>query len=122
MTLECPLVELSADEWGEQSEAYITDESSLRAARIWTFVFWGLFNIQPWLTALASIKLAEITGKGPIAPMDWLSVLKFVVIVHFFFDLLDRSTHPLVEFLGICAIPYAMYTFKKQWESINGSQ
>jgi hypothetical protein len=118
LALERPLTEVNYSPFGDSSQNFLIDESTLRAGRVWTFVFWGLFNIQPWLTALAAIKLAQITSKGPAAPMDWLDALKFVVMIHFLFDLLDRSAHPLVEFIGCCAIPYAMYTFKRSWESM----
>jgi RsiW-degrading membrane proteinase PrsW (M82 family) len=121
LALQRPLAEVQFAPWGDQSESYLIDESTLRAGRVWTFVFWGLLNIQPWLTGLAAIKLSQITAKGPTAPLDFFSALKFVVVVHFLFDLLDRSAHPLVEFLGCCAIPYAMYTFKKQWESMSAN-
>lgn len=117
---ERPLAELQASGYsGSSTETALLDEETLRAGRIWTFVFWVLLNLQPWLTGLAAIQFAKITNKGPIvAPMDWFNALKFVAMVHFFFDLMNRSAHPAVEFLGCCAIPYAMYTFKKQWDSL----
>lgn len=119
-SLERPLVEVSQSYGGSATEKYLIDEPTLRASRVWIFIFWGVLNLQPWLTGIAAIQYAKIVGKGPLAPTDWFNVLKMVVLIHFFFDLLDRSAHPFVEILGCCAIPYAMYAFKKQWESLDG--
>jgi RsiW-degrading membrane proteinase PrsW (M82 family) len=107
--LEQPLIEVS----GQSANALIS-ESTLRSVRVWTFFFWGVLNLQPWLTGIAAMQLANL--KAPISPLGWATVLKFVCVLHFVFDLLDRSTSPLVEFMGCCVIPYAMYTFHKQWK------
>jgi len=114
VALNAPLVALERSYSGN-SEKWLITEETLRAGRLWTFCFWGLLNIQPFLTGLAAMQLAKL--KAPIIPMDWASVLKVVCIIHFVFDLLDRSASPFVEFLGCCLIPYAMHRFYTQYKS-----
>jgi len=114
VALQAPLVALERSYTGN-SEKFLINEDTLRQGRLWTFCFWGLLNIQPWLTGLAAMQLAKL--KAPISPMDWASVLKVVCIIHFVFDLLDRSSSPFVELMGCCMIPYAMHSFYKQYKS-----
>jgi len=114
VALQAPLVALERSYTGN-TEKYLITEDTLRSGRLWTFCFWGLLNIQPFLTGLAAMQLAKL--KAPINPMDWASVLKVVCIIHFVFDLLDRSSSPFVEFMGCCLIPYAMHSFYKQYKS-----
>jgi len=118
--LEPPLVTISAPSYFDQSEPeeiFLVSEGSLRASRVWTFFVWGLLSIQPWLAGNAAMKLSKF--KAPvISPETWFSILKVVVIVHFLFDLLDRSTNAFVEAFGCLAIPYAIYTFIKLWKEL----
>jgi len=118
ISLEQPLVGIQQSQWGQASQEMLVDEGMLRAGRVWTTVFWCVFNIQPWLCGLAAVQLAKISDKGPLSPKDWLVVLRFVCCIHFFFDLLDRSSSFIVEVIGCCAIPYAMYAFRKEWNSM----
>merc|ERR550514_2175237 len=104
---------------GQYEETFIIDEQMLGMNRMWTLCFWGFLNLQPWLTGLAAMQLTNL--KNPISPMDWASVLKVVCIIHFVFDLLDRSASPFVEFLGCLMIPYAMHTFIKQYKSLDAA-
>jgi len=114
VALQAPLVELQRSYTGN-TENYLITEDTLRQGRLWTFCFWGLFNIQPFLSGLAAMQLAKL--KGAISPMDLASILKVVCIIHFFFDLLDRSASPFVEFIGCCLIPYSMYRFYQQYKA-----
>jgi len=118
MALDQPLVGIVQSQWGQSSQESLVDEGMMRFSRIWTFIFWSLLNLQPWLTGLAAIELAK--AKSPLAPMDWVSILKVVFILHFVFDLFDRSSNGWVEALGCAMIPYAMYKFKKSWEAVDG--
>jgi len=119
VALDQPLVGITQSSFGQGSQESLVGEGMLRFGRVWTFVFWSLLNLQPWLTGLAALELAKVSGKGPIAPMDWFSVLKVVFILHFCFDLLDRSSNTFVEFIGCLTIPYAMNTFRKTWDSLD---
>jgi len=114
VALNAPLVALERSYTGN-TEKYLITEDTLRSGRLWTFFFWGVCNIQPFLTGLAAMQLAKL--KAPISPMDWAAVLKVVCIIHFVFDLLDRSASPFVEFIGCCLIPFAMHRFYKQYNS-----
>lgn len=113
MALDQPLLDITYSFYGEAEQTDLVTEDMLRFSRVWTFIFWAMLNLQPWLTGLAAFELVKF--KGPLAPMDWVSILKVVVIMHFTFDLFDRSSNGWIEGIGCSMIPYAMYKFKKSW-------